>query len=71
MPALDRSGNVLDDVSDAVDDGGSRLHSSCFVTYLQSLTGLIDRISQRHQRQALGRRVRVRRNKGQGLVQTV
>lgn len=34
MPALNRSGNVLDEVSDAVDHGGSRLHSLCLITYL-------------------------------------
>lgn len=32
MPALNRSGNVLDQVSDAIDHGGSRLPTVSFVT---------------------------------------
>lgn len=67
MPVLNHSGNVLDEVSDAIDHGGSGLRSS-----VSSLTPIPYRlVSQRPQRQALGRRIRVRRNKGQKLVQTV
>lgn len=56
MPALNHSGSILDEVSDAVDDGEPGLGLLCSL-----LTDPLYRfISQRSQREALERGVRVR-----------